>query len=349
MGSIKLVEKLPFPKATLYVREPYLFILGVPENALYDISERLHPRLLSKFGLRRDEGGYVNTLLGFSNKRAYFQIGYLGMEVVDFKNEQVPESMGIINNIELKYGKCDFLGKYLITTTAIYDIYDPGRPFKVGEFGNIEITDFVLIDSHVIAASRNKGVIVFDLSSPSTPSVMSSINIEAHRISKLSQETMVAEASHNDDIYIIDVSQPQQIAVLSTIRWRSPKISRSLICIKKMIMFQSLAQKPGDTLYIFSVENPKRPSQSHSISTSGVICYAAYGNYVLLRAIKDWDGIGPVSKWTQLVRILRIAPDSIETIGEIEFEESFLLGISLLEDSFYLPRLDGIYVYRFSG
>ena len=93
--AIRLSERIDFPAVYFSSTDDYLFAFSKQRNCLFDISQITKPALVCEIPLSQDEYGYTKSLLAFVNKKAYFRIGYSGLEVIDFHDIREPRSLGL--------------------------------------------------------------------------------------------------------------------------------------------------------------------------------------------------------------------------------------------------------------
>ncbi len=345
--KIVLTAKVDVSKASLYQFHNRLFALSPLVNNLFDISDKLNPMLLSSFCLSGDSNASSNTFLGLTNNKGYFSIGYCGIQVVDFLNENNPVNLGVINDI-LIGAKWKFLSdNYLITNIKTPVIYQIGllSSFSIVYKFNHEIVDFILVNNHLICATLIDGIKVYDLSKPSSPCLVFSLNVNAVSLYAKDSKYVLAEGA-DSNIYFLDVSNVENIAITTKIKIPGPITANSLICKEDILFIRFMRKTVGDTTMAFNLSNIQFPKVIFDFKSQNMPLYTANDKLLVFIGIKDWDGVSPISSYTtSLYRIFSIESDEIRHIGDIELEGIWFSSVTLSENIVYIARPNEIQIY----
>lgn len=344
-GRIEQVSKLPVQHAMLAESAEGLFVLTPKENYLYDIVDKRSPRLISTFNLNHDD--YANSLLGVRNKCAFFSIGYLGVEVIDFQNETKPISSGLIKVVIGP--RCVFYGNgYLITnpkTPQIYRIESPIAFNSVFEFDEWFV-DFVIVENYLCAMVENDGIKVYDISEPSRPQLVSSLNLKIIRFVTVNARAVVAEGA-NSVIYILDLSNLPAIEILTKIKIPGPIAAGSISCKDNLLFVRFMRWVVADTAYVYNITDLKKPKRLLAYKSKGVPFYTANEKLLVLMGIKGWDGRSSIGNLTEnLYKIFAIDQKSITRVDDIQLSGIWFSNILALDRFVYLARPDGIHIYE---
>jgi hypothetical protein len=349
-AEIKLVNKMNVPKARLYLFDSYLILMCPQENYLYDISDKAKPQLLNEFSLSKDKDDYANIFLGFKNNKAYFNIGYSGVEVIDFQDVNKPTSLGRMSDL-LIGGRWEFFGdKYLITNPKIPVIYDLASltdPKTLCKF-DIEMLDFVIIQKYLICATLNSDIKIYDISQPSSPRQVSSYGINVVKLVAKDSKLVFAEG-RDDIVYVLDISDPAHITIITKIEIPGPIATNSLICKDDFLFIRFMRKMVGDATYAFDIRNIIKPQRIFSYKSTGIPLYTANDKLLVFMGIKGWDGIQPLANYTTSnYKFFSVKSDKVAHIGDIEHEGIWFSSIVATENIVYIARAEGIYVYEYT-
>ncbi|MEZ4510369.1 MAG: hypothetical protein R3C62_00700 [Chloroflexota bacterium] len=205
-----------------------------------------------------------------ANNLLYVPHGFSGVDIIDASNVNQPAKVG---NIPIRY---------LGPTTAIHDIetsgnyafVPQGKWFRVVDITNPTIpTDVAVItattswlrsvtvsDSYAYLTSGSDGLIVVDISSPNSPSVVGSIATQNYAQGLVKQGNYVYLALTNA-ILVIDVSNPNAPVQIGV--YQPPNFSprENMIISGKFLYLRELAE-----LHIVDISNPGAPTQVSVLS-----------------------------------------------------------------------------------
>lgn len=336
------------PSARLYTTDSHLISVCPQGNYLYNISDRAKPHLLSEFFLSKDKNDHANILMGYVNKKAYFNIGYSGVEVIDFQDENKPVRLGRMSDL-LVGGRWEFYAdQYLITNpkiSVIYDISSLTAPKTIYKFDE-EIIDFVLTQNYLMCALLNGGIKMFDITHPSSPRQISSFNINAVKLVAKDSKIVIAEGTDNV-IYALDISDPANITIITKIEIPGPIATNSLIGKDDFLFIRFMRKMAGDTTYAYNLSNVKKPRKIFQFESSGMPLYTANEKLLVFMGIKGWDGVQPISNYTKsFYKIFRVRAEKVAHIDDIELDGVWFSSIALLDTTIYIARSDGIYIYE---
>jgi hypothetical protein len=345
-SHIEQVSKIDLPKAMLTLLGERLFALTPSENCLFDISNKHTPILVSKFTLRRDE--YVNTFLGFNNKIAYFSIGYSGIEAVDFKNESMPSSFGLAN-VLTGIRSAFYDNRYFITNPKIPRIYQIASPTEfntVFEFSEW-MSDYVLAQNFLCGVILKEGIKVYDISDPSQPRHVSSLNLNILRLVTVSPKSIVAEGA-DGVVYILDLSNLPDIGILSQFEIPGPIAAGSLTCKNDLLLVRFMRRVVADTTYAFDITDLRRPKRIFNYKSKGIPFFSFNEKLLVFMGIKGWDGSSNATGNydTNIYEIFAISDRSIKHVDDIQLKGVWLSSVLALDRFVYLAREDAIYIYE---
>lgn len=345
-AHIEQVLKIDLPKAILTLSGESLFALTPSENCLFDISNKRAPNLVSKFTLHHDE--YVSTFLGFSNKKAFFSIGYSGIEAVDFKNESMPSSCGLVKGVLIGARSAFYDDSYFITNPKIPRIYQIASPTEfntVFEFSEW-MSDFVVAQNYLCGVILKEGIRVYDISDPSQPHLISSLNLDILRLVKVGPKSVVAEGA-NGVIYFLDISNLPAIEILSQFKIPGPIAAGSLISKDNLLFVRFMRKVVADTTYAFDITDLKKPKRIFNYKSKGIPFYSFNEKLLVFMGIKGWDGSGNATGHfdTNIYEIFAISDRSIKHVDDIQLKGIWLSSVLALDRFVYIAREDAIYIY----
>lgn len=325
-----------------------MFALSPDINGLFDISDKLNPVCLSQFHLAKDEGGYSSSILGLVNDKAFFSIGYSGIQVIDFSDEHSPKDLGMSSGT-LIGGKWAFIAdNYLITNLSqpvIYNITLPASFEIIFEFTH-QIADFILLNNNLVCATLDDGIKIYDLSQPSRPILISSFGLNVVKFVQLQFENVVAEGV-DGTVYFLDLVDMKDIKIITKIKVPGPIAANSILCEANHIFLRFMKKTAGDMTWGFNIVQKKSPKKVFEHFTPNTPLYVTNDNLLLFMGIKDWDGISQVNHLTKsLYKIFAIKGDTIEFIQDIELEGVWFGSVLLLENTIYVSRPDEVLIYK---
>jgi hypothetical protein len=340
--NISLVHKIPADKPASFLSDRYLFVICKQKCAIFDVSNKAQPSHLSDIELTKDKSDTGTFFSGLLNGKAYFDIGYDCVDVFDLQDSRNPKHLGVINNFSL--AKSCSLNKNLLLTltnkTALYDMADPLRPAVVFDFEK-RATDFLIAGNHLFMADPVYGIDAYDISNPTVPVKVANLKIDAARIFRSDDKTLIGDGKKYE-LYFLDISSSPNISLKSQVRLKGP-----MIFLENNYLFSRLGRTtPGDTIYGYRLQNLK-PKQIFSTASSWVTNQVVNGPLLLLQGIKGYDGVSPLPNYTkQRYSIFEMKDEKVEPLGTIGLEGIFFSSIHILDKTIYIARPDGIYVYQ---
>lgn len=285
------------------------------------IADITNPSAPSTLGRWTDSDKTQFYNIHVANNLLYVPHGFSGVDIVDASNANQPVKVG---NIPIRY---------LGPTTAIHDIeivgnyaYVPqGKWLRVVDVTTPTLpTDIAVITattsylrsiavsgSYAYLTSGSDGLIVVDISSPTSPIVTGTLDTPSYAVGIVKQGNYVYIAE-SDAIRIIDVSNPNapvQIGAYQPANF----YPRENMAISGNLLY--LQDQYGDELHIVNVGNPSAPSQAgiYTLPSSGDGLYLS-GSTVYLGTY--WDGLAIVNVSDPSL------PSLLNTIGEMVYVDS---------------------------
>lgn len=239
-------------------------------------------------------------------------------------------------------------GRYFITNPKIPRIYRIASPTEfntVFEFSEW-MSDFILAQNYLCGVISKEGIKVYDISDPSQPRHISSLNLNILRLAKVNPRSIVAEGA-DGVIYILDISNLPAIRILSQFEIPGPIATGSLTCKDDLLFVRFTRKVVADTTYAFDISDLKSPKRIFNYKSKGVPFYSFNEKLLVLMGIKGWDGSSNATGHydTNIYEIFAISGRSIKHVDDIQLKGVWLSSVLVLDRFVYIAREDAIYIY----
>ena len=337
-----MVHKISADRPASFLSGGYLFVISKQMCSVFDLSNKAQPSHLSDIELTRDRSDTGTFFSGLLNGKAYFDIGYDGVDVFDLEDPRKPAHLGVINSFSM--AKSCSIDKNLQLTrmnkTILYDMVDPIRPNAVFDFQKMA-TDFLVVGNYLLMTDPENGIDAYDISTPTAPMKVANLKIGAMRIFRHDDTTLITDGK-NYEMCLLDIGNFPNISLISEVRLKGYLVN----CENKFVFSRLGRTTPQDTIYGYHLDNLK-PKQIVSIASSWVTNQVVNGQLLLLQGIKGYDGISPLPNYkTQRYSVFEMQAEKIKLTGTLDLEGIFFSSMHLLERTVYIARPNGIYIYQ---
>ncbi len=225
---------------------------------LIDVSDKQNPILMQTW-----EPYHVNADLACDNDVLYALCGCVptstGLQLLDISNPPVRTLIGSTN----KDGSVLFKsGNLVYTGLDIIDVSSAATPSKVGEFTHSNTEDIVVINDVAYIAGGPHGFLVYDVSTPATPVLLSQIDIPGDGNEMgIDVRGNHAFVSTWNDYYVYDIQNPSSPVLIGNL----PTSSNCLSVVGDNAFVGS-----SSGIYVINMQNFSSPIDEGFIPTSNV-------------------------------------------------------------------------------
>lgn len=313
--------------------------VGLDKAYFLNLDKPQHPQIYSSIELESG-GSYSKDFLGIQNGHAYFSIGYNGTEIIDVRNIESPEKLGITN----EYGiltKIYFRNELCLTNTGIFKTENPLNPIILKEFnkpvGEIIVSGNILFYSYISADELPVYFVELENEFNQVPIPTKSHPFRGCQRLSITQNHLAANT--DEGIGFIDISKP--LSELSVESFYKCQTASPGVFIEGNTGY-SMSMAPFSTLTFYNFTDLYSPKiVSRVVFEKGHQWFIAGTNdkYILLCIFGGSSAQGKKS-----LLILENNQTAAPTIvGEIETELSS--NFSLHKDTIYLSEKNGIKIY----
>jgi hypothetical protein len=299
------------------------------------------PKIINVLKLSKDPGGYANTFLGTYKNYALFDVGYIGLEIIDITDITQPKSIGLIKD----YGpslKMALKEPFAINQGGIFNISNLLTPKMLKRF---EIPVFDLIvkgDSLIYSSSSEHGSIIqsIKLNKVKELNVSSTLSHEliiGDSIFKNMEGNYLLAASGNG-IGIIDLKPPEErLSLISVINLEIDPhflVFTGSSCIVRTIPYF------GNLLVFFNFEDTLKPERYLTFDAGDLIYFTVNEQYLVYSSFEN-DGCQKKYILTVLRINLNSPPELIGSISAQDFST-----FEVVNNVLYVFEKDGLKLYE---
>jgi hypothetical protein len=192
---------------SVHVLEDYAFVTGNQGISVFDVSDAREPRRVSLLELA--DGAFDFHL---DEWVAYIAADEEGLVIADFSDPVQPEVIGTLDIGGVAFDVC-VEGHYAyvadnLNGLRIVDVIDPGAPVEVGSHGFRDLRAVEVRDGVAYLAVPNSGLVVLDVTEPSSPSGASVVPGTYATINLHLSGDCLYLSCHGHGTRILDVSEP---------------------------------------------------------------------------------------------------------------------------------------------
>jgi hypothetical protein len=211
------------------------------------------------------------------------------------------------------------------------------------------MSDFILAQNFLCGVILKEGIKVYDISDPSQPRQVSSLNLNILRLVTVSPKSIVAEGA-DGVVYILDLSNLPAIGILSQFEIPGPIAAGSLTCKNDLLLVRFMRRVVADTTYAFDITDLRRPKKIFNYKSKGIPFFSFNEKLLVFMGIKGWDGSSNATGNfdTNIYEIFAISDRSIKHVDDIQLKGVWLSSVLALDRFVYIAREDAIYIYEVS-